>query len=115
MKDYMLYLLIGVGVVFGLGVLVFVFSKIKGNTTKKKKHVKISTDFLSNLELLLGGRGNVVEVTNDGGRIKFVLNDIKKVDLEALKSLAKSGVLVSGNTIKILFEYSTEHVLTYFE
>lgn len=114
MNEIMKYTLIGIAVFFVGGIIGALVVKAK-NSTKKKKPMKISTDFLSNLELLLGGRGNVTEVTNDGGRIKFVVNDMKKVDLESLKSLAKSGILVSGNTIKILFEYSTEHVITYFE
>lgn len=114
MENIMKYLLMFIAMFLASSIALTIVLKRKRKVAKRET-IKVSTDFLSNLETLLGGRGNVKEVTNDGGRIKFILEDIKKADLESLKSLAKSGILVSGNTIKILFEYSTEHVITYFE
>jgi phosphotransferase system IIB component len=53
----------------------------------------------------LGGRDNVASVRMDGGRVAFVLNNLKAADLAMLKTLGATGVFVAGATVKALFPF----------
>jgi len=80
-------------------VLIVVLLKKK----KKGSRITINDEFINNLISLLGEKDNISNVAVDNGRLKISVNDLDKVNLEGIKSIATSGVFVTGNIIKTLF------------
>jgi len=73
----------------------------------EKREQEISTsDDLSQIELfreVYGGKENILDVLRERGRISVQVVDIDKVQLEQLRELGASGVLLVGNTVKCSF------------
>jgi phosphotransferase system IIB component len=108
MEPWIIALLCGIGVVvIAAIVLIIDFVVLKGNN--KPKHIKVDDErFTNNLINLLGGKDNIEEVTVDNGRLKFQVADLDTVDLEGIKTIATSGVFVTGNIIKTLFKLDSQ-------
>jgi phosphotransferase system IIB component len=101
-------LLIG-GIVLGIIItLVIIVLIIKG---KKNKRIKIDSNFIDNLFSILGGKENVSEVLVDNARLKFKVNDLESVDLNALKGISNQGVFVTGDYIKTLFKFDSKDIM----
>ena len=77
---------------------------------RKPKGIKIDEEFISNLLEILGGNNNIKEVSVDNGRLKFLVDDLDKVNLNALKEVSTSGVFVTGNVIKTLFKLDSQTI-----
>jgi phosphotransferase system IIB component len=95
-----------VPVVLVLSLVVFLILKNK----KGNKKIKIDAEFINNLVDILGGKENVLSVTNENGRIKFELEDLELAKLEDLKALSNSGVFVTNNTVKTLFPHDAKTI-----
>ena len=80
------------------------------NGKKGTKKIKIDAEFINNLATILGGKENILSVTNENGRIKFELSDLEKANLNALKELSQSGVFVTNNTVKTLFPHDAKTI-----
>ena len=80
------------------------------NGKKGNKKLKIDTEFINNLVTILGGKLNILSVTNENGRIKFELADLEKANLNDLKALSQSGVFVTNNTVKTLFPHDAKTI-----
>ncbi len=107
MEPWFIALLCGIGVVvIAAIVLIIVFVVLKRNN--KPKHIKVDDEFTNNLINLLGGKDNIEEVTVDNGRLKFQVANLDTVDLEGIKTIATSGVFVTGNIIKTLFKLDSQ-------
>jgi phosphotransferase system IIB component len=95
-----------VPVVLVLSLVVFLILKNK----KGNKKIKIDAEFINNLVDILGGKENVLSVTNENGRIKFELENLEKTNLQGLKELSQSGVFVTNNTVKTLFPHDAKTI-----
>ncbi len=95
-----------VPVVLVLSLVVFLILKNK----KGNKKIKIDAEFINNLVDILGGKENVLSVTNENGRIKFELENLEKANLQGLKELSQSGVFVTNNTVKTLFPHDAKTI-----
>ena len=80
------------------------------NAKKGNKKIKIDAEFINNLVSILGGKENILSVTNENGRIKFELDDLEKANLANLKELSQSGVFVTNNTVKTLFPHDAKTI-----
>ena len=87
-------------------ILVVILLKLK----KGNKKIKVDAEFINNLVNVLGGKTNILSVTNENGRIKFELEDLELAKLEELKSLSNSGVFVTNNTVKTLFPHDAKTI-----
>ena len=103
-KLYLYYGIPAVVVLALVAVLVVVLVK------KRKPKLVIDAEFINNLVNVLGGKENVLSVTNDNGRIKFELSDLEKADLNGLKDLSQNGVFVTNNTVKTLFPHDAKTI-----
>ena len=89
-----------------IGGAIFLVIKAKKGGSK----IKIDAEFIDNLVDILGGKENILSVTNDNGRIKFELSDLDKANLQGLKDLSQSGVFVTNNTVKTLFPHDAKTI-----
>lgn len=101
-----LFLLFIIPAVLVIALVVILILKNK----KGSKKIKIDAEFINNLVSVLGGKENVLSVTNDNGRIKFELSDLDKANLQALKDLSQNGVFVTNNTVKTLFPHDAKTI-----
>ena len=100
-------LIIGVIVAIVLVAVLVLFS-VKG---KKNKRIKIDSNFIDNLFAILGGKDNVLEVLVDNARLKFKVENLDSVDLNALKDISNQGVFVTGDYIKTLFKFDSKDIM----
>lgn len=96
-------LIIG-GAVLLLIIIIFVILKCQ----KKEPKVLIDQKYVENLINLLGSKENIDSIDVDGNKLKVLVFDLNKADLNGLKEVAKSGVFVTGNNIKTLFMYDSK-------
>lgn len=102
-----LFIIIPAIIVLAIIILVVVLL-IKKNKGPKK--IKVDSEFINTLVTVLGGKENVLSVTNENGRIKFELEDLELAKLEELKSLSQNGVFVTNNTVKTLFPHDAKTI-----
>jgi phosphotransferase system IIB component len=107
-EPWFLALVISLGALLVLAIIfiIIVSKKRKG----KPKHIKVDDEFINNLLELLGTKDNIEEVSVDNGRLKFKVADLEPVNLEGIKSIATSGVFVTGNIIKTLFKLDSQTI-----
>lgn len=101
-------LIIGIIASIVLVALVLVIILIVG---KKNKRIKIDSNFIDNLFNILGGKNNVLEVLVDNARLKFKVDNLELVDLNALKGISNQGVFVTGDYIKTLFKFDSKDIM----
>ena len=92
-------------IVLIVGAIILVKNANKGN-----KKIKIDAEFINNLVTVLGGKENVLSVTNENGRIKFELADLELANLQGLKELSQNGVFVTNSTVKTLFPHDAKTI-----
>ena len=97
------------GVILILGVVLFLLFGLRKK--RENPQIKIDLEFINALLLGLGGKENIKELANDNGRVKFLVSDLDLLNTEKLKELAKSGVFISGNNVKLLFKYEALEVI----
>lgn len=98
-----------IGGVALLAVILIVVFVARGKKNKTPR-IKLDDDFIDNLLSLLGEKDNISQINVDNGRLKIAVNDLDKVNLEGIKSVATSGVFVTGNIIKTLFRLDSETI-----
>lgn len=103
-----LYFIIPAAVVVAIIIVLLIVLLLKKNKGPKK--IKVDTEFINTLVNVLGGKANVLNVTNENGRIKFQLEDLELAKLEELKALSQSGVFVTNNTVKTLFPHDAKTI-----
>lgn len=101
-----LYFVIGGAAVLILAAILLVV--LLKNKKPKQKHIKVDEPFVLNLLELLGTKDNVTDCQVDNGRLKFLVDDLDKVNLNGIKEIATSGLFVTGNTIKVLFKLDSK-------
>lgn len=106
-KWALIVLLIAILPIIGLmGYAIFVALRRSVKTQKlREQEIKESTD-QTQVELFMkvyGGKENIKNVKREMGRISVEVEDIEKVDVEELKGLGASGVLLVGNVVKCAF------------
>ncbi len=75
---------------------------------KKSKKPVIDNKFVDELINYYGGFSNILDIKIDNARLKVLVKNLKQVDLESIKKVSNSGVFVSGNNIKALFNYNSD-------
>lgn len=106
MSKTILLLLIIIPVLLVISLILFLVLKNK----KGSKKIKIDAEFINELVTILGGKENVLSVTNENGRIKFELNNLDLANLQGLKDLSQNGVFVTNNTVKTLFPHDAKTI-----
>ena len=102
-----LFIIIPAIIVLAIIILVVVLL-IKKNKGPKK--IKVDSEFINTLVTVLGGKENVLSVTNENGRIKFELEDLELAKLEELMALRQNGVFVTNNTVKTIFPHDAKTI-----
>lgn len=80
---------------------------VKANNPKK---VRIDQEFIRTLVGYLGEINNILDVKVDNGRVKFLVEDLEKVSFDDIKKISTAGVFITGNNIKMLFQYDAETI-----
>ena len=89
--------------------LFFYVFKIFSNFNKKPK-INVNNEFIDELVLNYGGIDNILSVEIENARLKITVFDLDLVNLEKLKTLAESGIFVTGNTVKSLYKLNSEQI-----
>ena len=106
--------LIAGGIVIILFVLFLLFVLLK-NKNKKPK-IKINEEFINTLIGYFGGIDNIKSVTTEnGGRLSITVDDLDTLNTDGIKSLAASGVFITGNTVKTLYREDSATIKTEIE
>lgn len=109
MDDRIIYLSVGIVIVLLLLLIIAsIISKKKKKKTKKEK--QLSIEFVDRLRLALG-ENNLIEVRAEHERVKFVIKDYKKVDINEMKALSYKGVFVKSNEVTATFEYQPKEII----
>ena len=107
-EPWFLALVISLGALLVLAIIFIIIVSKKRKS--KPKHIKVDDEFINNLLELLGTKDNIEEVSVDNVRLKFKVADLEPVNLEGIKSIATSGVFVTGNIIKTLFKLDSQTI-----
>jgi len=77
----------------------------------KNSKIKIDDEYIDELLMAFGGKENIKGVkTENGGRVAIEVNDLDLLDNEKIKSLATSGVFITGNVVKTLYREDSQLV-----
>ena len=106
MDDRIIYLGAGIGIVL----LLLLISTLIISKKKTKKVKQLSIEFVDRLRLALG-ENNLIEVRAEHERVKFVIKDYKKVDINEMKALSYKGVFVKSNEVTATFEYQPKEII----
>lgn len=81
-------------------IVFFIVYYIRKNSNK----IVIDDDFIDEFIEAFGGLKNIKSLDNEnGGRLCVNVDDLDLVTIDLVKSLAVSGVFITGNTIKTLY------------
>jgi phosphotransferase system IIB component len=72
---------------------------------KKGEIIPMSEEAIAYVINHLGGMENIIGAGIDGGRLRFIVKQLNRCDLVAIKDLGALGVFVAGNTIKLMFPF----------
>ncbi len=98
--------IIAASVVFVLLIALCIFLK-----KIKNEKVEINDEYIDELIKAFGGKDNIKEVkTENGGRVAIEVNDLDLLDNDKIKSLAVSGVFITGNVVKTLYREDSQLV-----
>ena len=107
---WLLYIGIVLGLILVIGlVLYFAFGLRKKR--EKKDIITIDNEYIDKILLSLGGKDNILELTSDNGRVKFLINNLELLDTDSLKELSPRGVFITGMNVKLLFKYEANEVI----
>lgn len=69
---------------------------------KKNVKIKLNDELVNFFTQNLGGKENIKSVTGEHKRIVFLVNDLEKCNLQAVKENQDiTGVFITGNNVKI--------------
>lgn len=116
MDKYLIWVVL-VPIIVIMILIILVAIKISKNQISRKKIFK---EYADNNEIdesqrmvfleAFGGSENIISVSHEMSRISVNAKDIEKVQLEKLKSLGASGILVLGNVVKCSFKDQAEYI-----
>jgi phosphotransferase system IIB component len=66
----------------------------------KRHHLNVNDELVTQLLNHLGGEGNIKQVSFEYSRLKVELQDVKIVNLEAIKDLGATGIFIAGNKLQ---------------
>lgn len=64
--------------------------------------IKIDDNLVNEFLLSLGGKDNIQNVSYESSRLKVELNNVKKLDLDKIKSLGAQGLFIAGNKVQAI-------------
>lgn len=99
MPDYLIY---GVIAIIVLIILWFIITKVLKNKTTSLNTAKSIPVEVDGIVRALGGNNNIEEVNATNSKITFKLLDDKLVDVDSLKELGASGVVISGSKVSVI-------------
>ena len=77
-----------------------------------KKDLKLQ---FNKLVECLGGKDNIIETEIEMSRFKVTLNDISKVNKEAIQKMGAKGIVEIDNQLKIILGPNAKTLLKYIE
>jgi len=80
----------------------YVFSLRKKST--REDIIPMSDEKVAYVIKSLGGRKNINDFSVTGARVRFSLENVKAAHLENLQDAGATGVFVTGNTVKCMFQ-----------
>lgn len=92
------------GIIILCGIFIFIYKKFH---TKKDDYV-VDASYVAKIIASLGGLENIKNTFLDNRRLAIDVENVKSVDTQMLKEIAKAGVFITKNTIKVLFKYDSE-------
>ena len=88
--------------------LIIAFAIMKSN----KKDLKLE---FNKLVEYLGGKDNIISMEVNMSRFKVTLNDISKVNKEAIQKMGAKGIVEIDNQLKIILGPNAKTLLKYIE
>lgn len=104
LKNYGLFIAIGVAVVVLATVIILIFVSQKHKGTKGNKINKVSSFDSNDVIKALGDKDNIVSVNLTGSRISVELKDVNKADETTLKNNSVKSIIKMSNKITLLVE-----------
>lgn len=81
-------------------------------TKSKKKDFKINAN---KLVMALGGKDNIINYESNQSRFVVNLNDVNKVNKEAIQKLGAQGILEIDNQLKIILGENAKNLKKYID
>lgn len=78
---------------------------------KKKKRIVVDSELINQFVDNLGSKENIEVYSVDGSRVKVLVKDLSKCNLNEIKTISTGGVFVTGNNVKASFKYSATDVI----
>lgn len=104
LKNYGLFIAIGVAVVVLATVIILIFISQKRKGTKGNKINKVSSFDSNDVIKALGDKDNIVSANVTGSRISVELKDVNKADETTLKNNSVKSIIKMSNKITLLVE-----------
>lgn len=104
-KEFIIAIIVGCILLVCLIIALIIILKKKGSNK-----IVIDEEFINNLLNALGSISNIETVKVDNGRLKFLVSDLEIIDFESLKKMSTAGVFITGNNIKMLFQYDAKTI-----
>jgi phosphotransferase system IIB component len=102
---------VSLAVIVAIGLILYFTFGLRSKRNPKPTIV-IDDEFVDSLLNSLGGKDNIEALSNDNGRVKFVISDLDKMDTNKLKELTTNGLFISGKNVKMLFKYDAASVIS---
>ncbi|HHX00669.1 MAG TPA: PTS transporter subunit EIIB [Acholeplasmataceae bacterium] len=103
------YIILAIAIIPIIGLMVYAIIVALRRSSKmqkqREKEISESSDD-TQIELFMnvyGGKDNIKDVKREMGRISVEVENIEKVDVEELKNLGATGILLVGNVVKSAF------------
>lgn len=117
MENYLIMLLVLLPIVVILILIILVAIKISKNQISRKKIFKeySTSNEIDEAERAVfleafGGSDNIINVSHEMSRIAVKVKDIEAVQLDHLKTLGATGVLLMGSEVKCSFKEKAEYI-----
>ena len=104
LRDYGMYLAIGVAVLIVVVAAVILLSYYLRKGRKPEKKIASKSEYLA----ALGGEGNILEKELRGSRIALRLADYSKLDKEKLKEAGVDGFIMMSDKLTLVIKGSAE-------
>lgn len=104
-------LLVPIIIIFALIIVAIVIRIVKYNKLKKAALNKGADEDQRTLFIeVYGGKDNIVNANYEMSRLTVEVHDLNLVNLNKLKELGASGVLVTGNVVKASFGERAKYI-----